>query len=96
MTTSNQLIPKVVKLEPQIKDRLERLSEIKHRKPHWLMKEAIIRYLDEEEYNEQLKQETIARWEEAETGKVVSNEAVMKWLATWGTEEEGERPPCDE
>jgi len=87
-------IPKVVKLDPAIRDRLERLSEVKHRSPHWLMKEAITRYLEQEEYSEQLNQETLARWQEAEQGKVVSHQAVNQWLDTWGTDEESDRPPC--
>lgn len=87
-------IPKVVKLEPDIRDRLERLGEIKHRSPHWLMKEAITRYLEEEEYNEQLNHETLARWQEAEQGKIISHQAVIKWLDTWGTDKESDRPPC--
>ena len=87
-------IPKVVKLEPDIRDRLERLGEIKHRSPHWLMKDAITRYLEEEEHNEQLNRETLARWQEAEQGKVVSHQAVSKWLDTWGTDTESDKPPC--
>jgi predicted transcriptional regulator len=89
-----QLIPKVVKLESDIKDRLERLGETKHRSAHWLMKEAIIRYLEQEEYTEQLTQETLSRWQEAENGQVVSHQAVSKWLDTWGTEDESDRPLC--
>lgn len=46
------------------------------------MKEAIARYLEQEEYNERLKQETIARWQEAENGKIVSHQAVVTWLDT--------------
>jgi predicted transcriptional regulator len=87
-------IPKVVKLDPEIRDRLERLGDLKHRSPHWLMKEAITRYLEQEEYYEQLNQETLTRWKEAEQGKVVSHQAVSKWLDTWGTDEESDRPPC--
>ena len=93
---SSHPIPKVVKLDPAIRDRLERLGEAKHRSPHWLMKEAITRYLEQEEYNEQLSRETLARWQEAESGKVISHHAVSKWLDTWGTDEENDRPPCGE
>lgn len=94
MVVQHQLVPKVVKLEPSIKERLERLGELKHRKAHWLMKEAIVRYLEQEEYQEQLKQETLARWQEAESGRTVNNVAVMNWLDTWGTQDESDRPPC--
>lgn len=83
-----------VKLELNIKNRLQKLGEIKDRTAHWLMKEAITHYLDQEEMAEQLKQETLARWEEAENGKVVSNTSVMHWLSTWGNEDEENRPAC--
>lgn len=85
---------KVVKLDIDTRNRLKRLGQIKDRSPHWLMKEAITRYLEQEEYNEQLKQETLARWYEAEQGKVVSHQAVVEWLDTWGTDKESDRPPC--
>jgi predicted transcriptional regulator len=91
---TNRPIPKVVKLDPEIRDRLERLGEVKRRSAHWLMKEAITRYLEQEEYKEQLNRETLARWQEAEQGKVASHQAVSKWLDTWGTDEECARPPC--
>ena len=94
MTTHNHSVSISVKLEPEIKKRLQKLGEIKHRTAHWLMKEAITHYLDQEEHAEQLKKETLARWQEAEKGQVVSNDAVMKWLDTWGTENEEGRPPC--
>lgn len=45
--------------------------------------------------HEELNRETLARWQEAEQGKVVSHQAVNNWLDTWGTEEESERPPCE-
>ena len=91
---SSHPVPKVVKLDPDIRDRLERLSELKHRSAHWLMKEAIARYLEQEEYTEKLNHETLARWKEAESGKIVSHDAVSQWLDTWGDDEESDRPPC--
>ncbi len=96
MSVHQHTITKVVKLDPNIKERLDRLGEAKNRSPHWLMKDAILRYLEEEELNEQLKQETLARWQEAESGKTVSHKAVSRWLDTWGTETESKRPPCGE
>jgi len=92
--SAKQSISKVVKLDPDIRDRLDRLGEAKNRSPHWLMKEAITRYLEQEEFNEQLNKETLARWQEAEHGKVLSHQAVSEWLDTWGTGEESDRPPC--
>ena len=87
-------IAKVVKLEEKLATRLERLSGIKERSPHWLMKTAIQRFVDQEEEREALKSEALRRWEEAEQGKVVSNHAVMQWLESWDGEHERKRPKC--
>lgn len=93
MATKN-IHPTGVKLESSIKLRLHKLGESKQRSIHWLMKEAINQYLEHEEHAEKLKQDTLARWQEAEQNKVVSNESVMAWLETWGTDTEIERPKC--
>ncbi len=51
------------------------------------------RHLDAEEAAESLKRETLERWERFEaTGEHVTNEAVMAWLGSWGTDEEGQPP----
>ena len=38
-----------VKLEDEIKDRIQNLGEVKDRSSHWLMKRAILDYLEKEE-----------------------------------------------
>lgn len=81
--------PTGVKLDPELKGRLERLSELKDRSTHWLMKQAIERYIIIEEHAEALKKETLRRWEEeAELNDTVSNSEVMSWLDTWGEEKD--------
>ena len=88
-----QLKPIAIKLPENDRERLSRLAEAKKRSPHWLAKEAISQYLDREEAVEHFKQETIARWGEyRQTGKTVSNDVVMTWLDSWGTNEESEPP----
>jgi len=83
-----------VKLDSRMRARLRTLSRLKQRSQHWLMREAIDRYLDEEESAEQLKRETLERWERYETdGEHVSNAAIKAWLESWGTaEQEGQCP----
>ncbi len=56
------------------------------------MKKAVIHNPDEKEYNQKINQETLKRWQEAENGHTVSHEAMIQWLDTWGTDNEGERP----
>lgn len=84
-----------IKMDPKTKKRLQKLGELKERAPHWLMKEAIERYLIEEEYSEQLKQETLSRWQEALSGKVVDYKTVTTWLDTWDAKELKDRPECE-
>jgi predicted transcriptional regulator len=90
-----QIKPMAIKLPQQERDRLQQLGVAKKRSAHWLAKEAITQYLDREEAAVQFKQESVARWEEyCHTGKSVPHDAVMRWLDSWGTENELEAPKC--
>ena len=72
-----------VKLDNETRDRLKKLGEVRHRSPHWLMKEAIRRYLEVEEQYEQEKAEDRARYQAyLETGKHLSHADMMTWLDT--------------
>ena len=89
--------PMAVKLDPELKERLLRLAAAKKRSPHWIMREALREYTEREELAENLRQETLKRWETYKvTGETVDNEAVMAWLDTWGTDHETKCPPCGE
>jgi len=81
-----------IKLDEDTRVRLKALGAAKQRSPHWLMREAIREYLDREEQIERRNAEADKAWEEYKrTGQFVSNEAMMAWLDTWGTDQEG---PC--
>lgn len=85
--------PIAIKLPEADRTRLKQLADIKKRSPHWLAKEAISQYLDREESAERFRRETIDRWEEyRQTGATVSNEAVIEWLDSWGTDNEKKSP----
>lgn len=87
------LKPIGVKLEPALKDRLQRIGAVKHRSPHWMMKEAIREYIEREEAAERLRQETLQAWAAfQQDGKHVAHEAMTAWLNSWGTESETGRP----
>ncbi len=80
-----------VKLDEETRERLKRLGEIKQRTPHWIMREAILMYLEREEGREREKREDLERWQRYQaTGQHVSHEAVEAWLETWGTDRESE------
>jgi predicted transcriptional regulator len=74
--------PTAVKLDPAMKERIEKLAESRRRSPHWLMKEAIGEYVAREEMREAFRQDAIKAWEEYEAnGLSVSAEKADIWLA---------------
>lgn len=84
-----------IKLDDDLKHRIQNLAEIKHRSAHWLMREAIRDYIVREEAKEQFKQEALASWKAyKETGLHLTNQEVGNWLNSWGTEQETKNPPC--
>ena len=94
--TTHAIHPTGIKLESTVKLKLKKLGKLKDRSMHWLMKEAILQYIEREEQTEKLKHETLSRWEEeAEQNKIVSNKDMMAWLETWGTDHETGRPECE-
>ena len=86
-----------VKLDDDLKSRIQRLADIRHRSAHWIMREAIRDYVEREEAQESFKQEALASWTAyQETGRHLTNQEVRDWLNTWGTDKETEIPQCHE
>lgn len=82
-----------VKLEQELRHRLQALGEAKRRSPHWLMCEAIRLYVEREEEAEQAKSEArerLARYDA--TGEHVADADVTAWLKTWGGRRERPGP----
>ena len=70
-----------VKLDRETRARLKKLGEARHRSSHWLMREAIRRYLEVEERYEQEKAEDLARYQEyLDTGTHITHTDMMAWL----------------
>jgi len=80
-----------LKLDEATRQRLQALGRVRDRSPHWLMKKAVLEFLDREESYEQEKQEDLARWERYRLSEhAVAQQAVEEWLDSFGTE--GARP----
>ena len=78
-----------VRLDEQLENRLNALAEKTQRSKSFLAKEALTRYIEEEECKQRENELTMARWNEyQETGETVSNETMTEWLGSWGTEQE--------
>ena len=82
-----------VKLDDDLKSRIQQLADLRHRSAHWIMREAIRDYVEREEARERFKQEALASWTAyQETGQYLTGQEVRDWLKTWGTDEETEIP----
>ncbi len=84
-----------VKLDDELKDRIQKLAKSRDRSSHWIMREAISEYVTREELRESFKQEALDSWKEyQETSLHITLEETREWLKTWGTENETGPPEC--
>lgn len=84
-----------VKLDDDMKGRIQQLAEARKRTSHWIMREAIAQYVEREEKREALRRDTLKAWGKfQETGLYATAEDVDQWLASWGTEDELPAPKC--
>jgi len=81
-----------VKLDEDTRDRLKILSELKDRTPHWLMKKAIMEYLDREESYEREKQEDMQRWQQyLDTGEYIDHDTMEEKLTSMANKARNKR-----
>ena len=84
-----------IKLDPNMKDRVQRVADSMRRTPHWVMKEAVEKYITDAERREAWERESLEALKELdETGLHVTGEEVMVWLESWGTDDEKPAPEC--
>ena len=71
-----------IKLDDEMNDRLKTLARQRNRSAHWLLRDALQRYLIEEERYEREKAEDLAEYEDyLLTGKIIDSETVASWLS---------------
>jgi predicted transcriptional regulator len=86
-----------IKLEPELKDRVQRLAQSRRRSAHWIMREAVEQYVSREEQRERLRQDAHTAWDHyATTGLHVSGEEADAWLAKLENGQNVEPPECHE
>ena len=72
-----------LRLTEDTQHRLEALSKARDRTPHYLMKAAVVRFLEVEEAVETERQIVKSRWEKYElTGETVDHVDVKAWAAS--------------
>jgi predicted transcriptional regulator len=84
-----------LKLDPELKDRVQRLAATRRRSAHWIMCEAVEQYVSREEQREQLLRDAQAAWEHySATGLHATAEEADAWLARLEAGEDAEAPGC--
>ena len=87
--------PVAIKIDDDIKARVKRLADARHRTAHWLMREAITQYVEREEKREAFRQDTLKAWDEyRSTGLHVSADEADTWLAKLELGNDIEPPEC--
>lgn len=84
-----------VKINDQLKARVQHLARIRQRSAHWVMKEAIRDYVEREEKRESFKQDALHAWEKyQENGLHLTLEEADAWLEKLEAGEDAELPEC--
>lgn len=84
-----------IKLDEDLKGRVQSLAQLRRRSSHWIMREAIAQYVEREERREAFRQDTLKAWEEYQaTGLHATADEVETWLENWGSDEEQTAPEC--
>ncbi len=84
-----------IKLDEDLKGRVQSLALLRRRSSHWIMREAIAQYVEREERREAFRQDTLKAWEEYQaTGLHATSDEVETWLENWGSDEEQTGPEC--
>jgi predicted transcriptional regulator len=82
-----------LKLDADLKGRLQRLADARRRSQHWLMCEAIEQYVAREEQRQQFHDDALAAWAEyEETGLHLTGAEADVWLARLEAGEDAEPP----
>ena len=87
--------PVAINIDDDIKARVKRLADARHRTAHWVMREAITQYVNREEKREAFRQDTIKAWDDSRlTGLHVTGQEADAWLAELEQGRDLEPPEC--
>ncbi len=84
-----------LKLDAEMKERVQRLAEARRRSPHWVLREAVEQYVEREEKREQFRQDALAAWDHYQTtGLHITGEEADAWMEKLEAGEDLDPPEC--
>lgn len=84
-----------IKLDDELKGRVQNLADARRRSSHWIMREAIAQYVEREEKRETFKQDAMRAWEDYQrSGRHLTLDEADDWLARLEEGEDVELPKC--
>lgn len=84
-----------VKIDDRLKGRVQHLADARQRSSHWIMREAITRYVEQEEARDKVRQAAVAAWEGYQaTGQHATFEEADSWLAELENGNLADPPKC--
>jgi predicted transcriptional regulator len=84
-----------LKLDQELKRRVQQLASARRRSAHWIMREAVEQYVSREEKREHFRQDALAAWNDFQaTGLHATAEEADAWLAKLEAGEDAEAPAC--
>ena len=84
-----------LKLDSELKERVQKLAEARRRSAHWIMHEAVEQYVSREEKLEQFRKDALAAWNDYQaTGLHATGAEAEAWLAKLEAGEVAEVPEC--
>jgi predicted transcriptional regulator len=84
-----------IKIDDDLRARVQALASRKQRSAHSIMREAISAYVTREEARESFRNEALEAWAAfQETGQHVTGGEVSDWLKTWGMPDETDIVEC--
>lgn len=87
--------PLSVKLDPDIRLRMENLAGTRRRTAHWLMREAIREYVEREEKRDAFREATLSAWQEFQAnGLHLTDQEADQWLDDLANGNDIEPPLC--
>ena len=87
--------PVAIKIDENTKARIRRLADSCQRTPDWLMREAIMQYVDREEKRQAFRQDALRSWEAFRaTGQHVAADQADAWLAQLEQGNDVDPPAC--